>query len=41
MYEAPSRADIQEILIAEESGDHSIRGQTSWISFGLKIQELQ
>jgi hypothetical protein len=41
MYEAPSQADIQKELIAEETGDYSIRGQTSWISCGLKIQEMQ
>ncbi|KAF8259193.1 hypothetical protein EI94DRAFT_1707315 [Lactarius quietus] len=38
---APSQADIQTQLIMEEEGDHSIRGQTSWILCGLKIQELQ
>ncbi|KAH9017834.1 hypothetical protein EDB85DRAFT_1874207 [Lactarius pseudohatsudake] len=38
---APSRAFIQEQLIAEESGDNSIRGQTAWISSGFKIQEMQ
>ncbi|KAH9019848.1 hypothetical protein EDB84DRAFT_1441988 [Lactarius hengduanensis] len=67
---APSRATIQQQLIEEESGDHSIHGVqscselfgavrsvleqlrtapntycsyrwTSWISCGLKIQELQ
>ncbi|KAH9014270.1 hypothetical protein EDB85DRAFT_1876498 [Lactarius pseudohatsudake] len=38
---APSRATIQQQLIEEESGDHSIHGETSWISCGLKIQELQ
>ncbi|KAH9014734.1 hypothetical protein EDB84DRAFT_1277578 [Lactarius hengduanensis] len=38
---APSRAAIQQQLIEEESGDHSIHGETSWISCGLKIQELQ
>ncbi|KAH9008024.1 hypothetical protein EDB85DRAFT_1904662 [Lactarius pseudohatsudake] len=37
---APSRATIQQQLIEEESGDHSIHGETSWISCGLKIQEL-
>lgn len=38
---APSRAMIQQQLISEESGDLSIHGQTSWISCGLKIQEMQ
>ncbi|KAH9035584.1 hypothetical protein EDB84DRAFT_1269414 [Lactarius hengduanensis] len=38
---APSRAAIQQQLIEEESGDYSIHGETSWISCGLKIQELQ
>ena len=38
---APSRADIQQKLIAEEYRDHSIRGQTSWILCGIKIQEMQ
>ncbi|KAF8262886.1 hypothetical protein EI94DRAFT_1880812 [Lactarius quietus] len=37
----PSCAKIQQELMVEEIGDHSIRGQTSWISCGLKIQELQ
>jgi hypothetical protein len=41
MFKAPSRAEIQQQLIVEESEDHSIRGQTSWISWGLKIQEMQ
>ncbi|KAH9024355.1 hypothetical protein EDB85DRAFT_2150498 [Lactarius pseudohatsudake] len=27
--------------MVEEDGDHSIRGETSWISCGLKIQEMQ
>jgi len=38
---APSRADVQQQLIEEELGEHSIRGQTSWILCGLKIQEMQ
>ncbi|KAH9016367.1 hypothetical protein EDB84DRAFT_1276902 [Lactarius hengduanensis] len=38
---APSRAVIQQQLMVEEDGDHSIRGETSWISCGLKIQEMQ
>ncbi|KAI9434614.1 hypothetical protein H4582DRAFT_1818472 [Lactarius indigo] len=38
---APSRAAIQQQLTEEESRDHSIQGETSWISCGLKIQELQ
>ncbi|KAH9037588.1 hypothetical protein EDB84DRAFT_1268706 [Lactarius hengduanensis] len=37
----PSRAVIQQQLMVEEDGDHSIRGETSWISCGLKIQEMQ
>ncbi|KAH9162546.1 hypothetical protein EDB89DRAFT_1860727, partial [Lactarius sanguifluus] len=37
---APSHAAIQQQLIEEESGDYSIHGETSWISCGLKIQEL-
>ena len=38
---APSRVDIQQQLIEEEHGEHSIHGQTSWILCGLKIQEMQ
>ncbi|KAI9434832.1 hypothetical protein H4582DRAFT_2080497 [Lactarius indigo] len=38
---APSCATIQQQLIKEKSGDHSVHGETSWISCGLKIQELQ
>ncbi|KAH9031441.1 hypothetical protein EDB83DRAFT_2229595 [Lactarius deliciosus] len=48
---SPSSMDIYDtvkekgvwniLLIEEESGDHSIHGETSWISCGLKIQELQ
>ena len=38
---APSRADIQQKLIQEEYGDHSLRGQTSWILCGMRIQEMQ
>ncbi|KAI9434476.1 hypothetical protein H4582DRAFT_2176278 [Lactarius indigo] len=38
---APSWATIQQQLTKEESRDHSIQGETSWISCGLKIQELQ
>ncbi|KAF8262043.1 hypothetical protein EI94DRAFT_1809409 [Lactarius quietus] len=38
---APSHAKIQQELMVEEIGDHSIWGQTSWISCGLKIQEIQ
>ncbi|KAH9024662.1 hypothetical protein EDB84DRAFT_1564332 [Lactarius hengduanensis] len=41
IWEAPSRAAIQQQLMAEESGDNTIRGQTSWISCGIKIQETQ
>jgi hypothetical protein len=40
-YKAPSRATIQQELMVEEIGDHSVRGQTSWLSSGLKIQETQ
>jgi hypothetical protein len=32
---------IQQDLISEESDDSSVHGQTSWISSGLKIQEMQ
>ena len=38
---APSRVTIQEELMVAEIGDHSIRGQTSWITCGMKIQEIQ
>ncbi|KAI9431632.1 hypothetical protein H4582DRAFT_2084821 [Lactarius indigo] len=38
---APSRAEIQQQLISEESGDITAHGQTSWIACGIKIQELQ
>jgi recombinational DNA repair ATPase RecF len=42
MYvEVPSRADIQQQLIMEESKDISTQGQTNWIACGIKIQELQ
>jgi len=41
IFQAPSCAAIQQQLIVEESRDHSIRGQTTWISCGLKIQEMQ
>ncbi|KAI9432278.1 hypothetical protein H4582DRAFT_1821382 [Lactarius indigo] len=37
---APSRAEIQQQLILEESGDITAHGQTSWIACGIKIQEL-
>lgn len=40
-FPAPSRATIQQELVVAEIGDHSIRGQTSWISYGMKIQETQ
>ena len=36
---APSQANIQQQLIAEELEEHSICGQTSWILCRLKIQE--
>jgi len=39
--QAPSRADVQWQLIKEERNEHSIRGQTSWILCGIKIQEMQ
>lgn len=39
--EAPSLAEIQQKLIAEEAGDSGSRGETSWIASGMKIQELQ
>ncbi|KAI9432529.1 hypothetical protein H4582DRAFT_2083395 [Lactarius indigo] len=38
---APSRAEVQQQLISEESGDITAHGQTSWIACGIKIQELQ
>ncbi|KAH8985052.1 hypothetical protein EDB86DRAFT_2810433 [Lactarius hatsudake] len=38
---APSRAEIQQQLISDESGDITTHGQTSWIACGIKIQELQ
>ncbi|KAN0135311.1 hypothetical protein V8E53_006876, partial [Lactarius tabidus] len=38
---APSRATIQQELMVEEIGDHSVQGQTSWLSSGLKIQETK
>ncbi|KAI9446284.1 hypothetical protein H4582DRAFT_1804475 [Lactarius indigo] len=37
---APSRAEIQQQLISEESRDITAHGQTSWIACGIKIQEL-
>ena len=41
LYLAPSCGMIQQQLILEESGEGSVHGQTSWISSGLKIQEMQ
>ncbi|KAH9176147.1 hypothetical protein EDB89DRAFT_2065932 [Lactarius sanguifluus] len=38
---APSRAEIQQQLISDESRDITTHGQTSWIACGIKIQELQ
>ncbi|KAH9013825.1 hypothetical protein EDB83DRAFT_2233173 [Lactarius deliciosus] len=38
---APSRAEIQQRLISDESRDITTHGQTSWIACGIKIQELQ
>ncbi|KAF8258431.1 hypothetical protein EI94DRAFT_1815350 [Lactarius quietus] len=38
---APSLATIQQQLMVEEIGDCSIRGQTSWISYGIRIQDMQ
>ncbi|KAH8990628.1 hypothetical protein EDB86DRAFT_3080255 [Lactarius hatsudake] len=38
---ALSRAEIQQQLISDESGDITTHGQTSWIACGIKIQELQ
>jgi hypothetical protein len=32
---------IQQELVLEEISDSSVHGQTSWISSGLKIQEIQ
>ena len=32
---------VWQQLISEESGDIAVHGQTSWISCGLKIQEMQ
>jgi hypothetical protein len=41
MHSAPSRATVHQQLILEESGDMNAHGQASWISSGIKIQELQ
>ncbi|KAF8264636.1 hypothetical protein EI94DRAFT_1592386 [Lactarius quietus] len=41
IYDTVQDKGIQQELMIEEIGDHSIWGQTSWISCGLKIQELQ
>jgi len=41
MLAAPSRVEVLKQLIAQESEDDSTHGQTSWISKGIKIQELQ
>ncbi|KAF8264792.1 hypothetical protein EI94DRAFT_1805344 [Lactarius quietus] len=38
---APSCATIQQELMGAETGDSSMQGQTSWISCGIKIQEMQ
>jgi hypothetical protein len=40
-FQAPSCAAIQQELMQEEIGNTSIRGQTSWIACGLRIQEMQ
>ncbi|KAN0130001.1 hypothetical protein V8E53_012155 [Lactarius tabidus] len=39
--QAPTRAAIQQVLISEEDEEGAIHGQTSWLSCGLKIQEMQ
>lgn len=41
LYLAPTRAMIQQGLISEELEEGTIHGQTSWLSCGLKIQEMQ
>ena len=41
MCVAPSREEVLNQLILEESGQELSHGQTSWISKGIKIQELQ
>jgi hypothetical protein len=41
IFPAPSRAEIQQQLISDESRDISTHGQTSWIACGIKVQELQ
>ncbi|KAN0136391.1 hypothetical protein V8E53_005759 [Lactarius tabidus] len=39
--QAPTQAAIQQVLISEEDKEGAIHGQTSWLSCGLKIQEMQ
>ncbi|KAN0138135.1 hypothetical protein V8E53_004024 [Lactarius tabidus] len=39
--EAPTRSTIQQQLISEEFDENAIHGETSWIAYGLKIQEMQ
>ncbi|KAA1478763.1 hypothetical protein DENSPDRAFT_788403, partial [Dentipellis sp. KUC8613] len=38
---APGRAAVQQELVENEAKDGIIRGTTSWISQGLKLQEEQ
>ncbi|KAN0141876.1 hypothetical protein V8E53_000338 [Lactarius tabidus] len=39
--DAPTCSTIQQQLISEEFDENAIHGKTSWIAYGLKIQEMQ
>ncbi|KAN0135970.1 hypothetical protein V8E53_006131 [Lactarius tabidus] len=39
--EAPTCSTIQQLLISEEFDENAIHGETSWIAYGLKMQEMQ
>jgi len=38
---APSRADLQAGLIEDEQKTCRLKGVTSWLATGMKIQEAQ
>ena len=38
---APTCAEVKKKLIAEEGGASNVHGHTSWITLGIRIQELQ
>ncbi|KAN0136041.1 hypothetical protein V8E53_006202 [Lactarius tabidus] len=41
LYLPPTCSTIQQQLISEEFDENAIHGETSWIAYGLKIQEMQ